>query len=60
MTHLLQMPSASESSLAALPAPPSWRASFLAGLRACAPLAVSIVSFMMAYGVTARAAGLSF
>lgn len=60
MTHLLQMQSASESSLAALPAPPSWRASFLAGLRACAPLALSIVPLMTVYGVTARAAGLPF
>lgn len=44
--------------LAARPVPPTVGASFLAGLRATLPLAVSIVPFMTVYGVTARAAGL--
>ncbi len=39
---------------------PTRGASFLAGLRACAPLALSIVPLMAAYGVTARAAGIPF
>lgn len=52
----------SEPTLAALPAPPApptVSASFLAGLRATAPLAISIVPLMTVYGVTARAAGLA-
>src|SRR5262245_21580854 len=43
-----------------VPTPASRRSSFLAGLRACVPLALSIVPFMTVYGVTARAAGLPF
>src|SRR5215470_18978480 len=43
-----------------VPTPSSRRSSFLAGLRACVPLALSIVPFMTVYGVTARAAGLPF
>jgi predicted branched-subunit amino acid permease len=42
------------------PTPSSWRASFLAGLHACVPLALSIVPFMTVYGVAARAAGVPF
>jgi 4-azaleucine resistance transporter AzlC len=60
MTPLLSPSPVSTTLLTVLPAPPSWRASFLAGVRACAPLAVSIVPLMTVYGVTARAAGLPF
>lgn len=60
MTQLLSVQPGSDTALTVLPAPPSWRVSFLAGLRACAPLALSIVPLMTVYGVTARAAGLPF
>lgn len=60
MTHLLQLQPASDTTLAVLPAPPSWRVSFLAGVRACAPLAISVTPLMTVYGVTARALGVPF
>lgn len=60
MHHARLMQPASDPTLARLFAPPAWGASFLAGLRATAPLALSIVPLMTVYGVTARAAGLPF
>jgi predicted branched-subunit amino acid permease len=60
MTPLLPTQRTSAPTLVRLPALPTRGASFLAGLCACAPLAISIVPLMTAYGVTARAAGLPF
>lgn len=60
MSTLLQAAQTIEPPLVRLSVSPARGASFLAGLRACAPLAVSVVPLMSVYGVTARALGMPF